>query len=199
VNASTTVLLVVDMQNSFCHPDGITCRVGAPLNEIDSVISNLAACIDSARARGIRVTYTRQGYAPDYCDQGKAASSFPIAAAIRERGGVVRGTWDHAVVDALAPQDGDIVIDKTRLDSFLHTPLESILHNLGIESIVIGGCVTNFCVETTVRSAWQHDFDVTVIADATASFTPEMHERSLTTIAQCFFAAVKSWREVFPA
>jgi len=195
VNPSTTTLLVIDMQNSFCHPDGITATLTGQLDGIESVITNLADCIESARASGMTVAYTRQGYASDYSDQGRSAARFPIAGAVRERRGAIRGTWDHAILDELKPQQGDVVIDKTRLDSFLHTPLESILQDLDTDSMIIGGCVTNFCVETTVRSAWQRDFEITVLADATATFTPEMQQRSLTTIAECCFATVQPWRE----
>jgi ureidoacrylate peracid hydrolase len=121
---------------------------------------------------------------------GRTASAYPISALVRDRSGLIRGSWDHAIIDELDPEPEDIVVDKTRLDSFLYTSLEPTLRTLGIESIIIGGCVTNFCVETTVRSAWQRDFDVTVLADAVAAYTPAMQERGLTTMADCMFATV---------
>jgi len=194
MSQSTTALLVVDVQNSFCHPDGVAVAVGRPLYEIDSVVESLVAAIDTARACGMRVVYTRQGYAADYSDQGRSASKYPISAELRKRGGCVRGTWDHGILEELKPKGNDVVIDKTRLDSFLNTTLEFVLRQLAIDTILIGGCVTNFCVETTVRSAWQRDFDVTVLADAVAAYSPEMQHRGLATMAECGFATVVPWR-----
>lgn len=193
VDPSKVALLIVDMQNSFCHPDGVAVGLGGPLADIETVMSNLDMCRDAAREASITVAYTRQGYAPDYSDQGRSAAAYPISAALRAHGGVIRGTWDHAIVDALTPRDEDIVVDKTRLDAFLYTPMEAILRNAGIETLIIGGCVTNFCVETTVRSAWQRDYDVIVLEDGVAAYTPEMQARSLTTIAECAFAVVEPW------
>lgn len=167
---SSTTLLVVDVQNNSCHPHGVTAHLVGPLNDIESVIDNLAL--------------------------GKSAAAYPITAALRANDGAVRGTWDDAIVDELTPRGVEIVIDKTRLDSFLYTPPELILHNLGIDSLIVGGCATNFGVETTVMSASQRDFDVTVL-DATATYGHDMQQRSLTAIAACCFAAVKPWREVF--
>ena len=192
MNLSKALLLVVDMQRSFCESDGVAVRVGGPLHGIEAVTENLVGYVGQARREGMRIAYTRHGYAPDYSDQGRSAGSFPISHAVRELGGVIRGSDDHQIISALAPEAGDIVIDKVRLDAFLHTSLESTLRGLGVDSIVVGGCVTNFCVETTVRSAWQRDFDVTVLADGVAAYTPEMQKRGLDTMAECCFAMVST-------
>ena len=195
MNLPKALLLVVDMQRSFCESEGVSVQVGGPLHGIEAVTDNLVGYIDRARREGMRIAFTRHGYAPDYSDQGRSAGSFPISRAVRQLGGVIRGSDDHQIVAALVPEEGDIVIDKVRLDAFLHTPLESTLRNLGVDSIVVGGCVTNFCVETTVRSAWQRDFDVTVLADGVAAYTPEMQQRGLDTIAECCFARVSTGPE----
>jgi ureidoacrylate peracid hydrolase len=195
VNLERSALLVVDMQNSFCNPKGVVVQVGGALDDIDAVIEHLVRCTARAREIGMPVVFTRHGHSAGYEDMGRSASAYPISALVRARNGLVRGSWDHDIIDELDPQPADIVVDKTRLDSFLNTPLESILRALAIDSIFIGGCVTNFCVETTVRSAWQRDFDVAVLADAVAAYTPEMQERGLSTMAECMFATVAPWTE----
>jgi ureidoacrylate peracid hydrolase len=197
VNPARSALLIVDMQNSFCKPKGVVVQVGGQLHDIDAVIENLTRCTARARELGIRVAFTRHGHSAGYEDMGRSASAYPISALVRDSNGLVRGSWDHAIIDELDPEPQDIIVDKTRLDAFLYTSLEATLRTLGMESVIIGGCVTNFCVETTVRSAWQRDFDVTVLADAVAAYTPAMQERGLTTMADCMFATVVPSLEVF--
>ena len=197
MNAQRSAMLIVDMQNSFCDPRGVVVQVGGPLYDIEAVIESLTRCTARARELGMPVVLTRHGHSPGYEDMGRSASAYPISGLVRASNGLVRGSWDHDIIDELKPKPEDIIVDKTRLDSFLHTPLESTLRSLAIDSVLIGGCVTNFCVETTVRSAWQRDFDVAVLADAVAAYTPEMQERGLSTMAECMFATVGPWMDAF--
>lgn len=95
---------------------------------------------------------------------------------------MIRDSWDAAVVDELAPREGEVVLDKTRYSAFYKTDLEERLRSLGIETLIVCGVTTNICVESTVRDAFFRDIRVVVPSDATAAVTPELHEGAL----RCF-------------
>jgi nicotinamidase-related amidase len=79
-------------------------------------------------------------------------------------------------VDALAPQAGDIVVEGKRgLDTFASTNLDFILRSKGIQTVVLGGFLTNCCVESTMRTAYEHGFEVITLSDCTAATSQEEH------------------------
>jgi ureidoacrylate peracid hydrolase len=174
------VLLVIDMQNAFCDPAGSVVRLGRSLEGLDEAITQTAAAIDLARMQSVPILYTRHGFSPGYSDAG--VNQRRLAQGLEEIGGLIRGTWDAEVIPALQPQPGDVVIEKTRFDAFLDTPLLGILRHLGTEDVVVTGVLTNICVETTVRGAVMRDFGVTVLADCCAGVTRRLHEISLEAI-----------------
>src|SRR6185436_8324713 len=92
----------------------------------------------------------------------------------------VKGGWGAQIVDALAPVDGDIVIEGKRgLDSFASTNIDFILRSKGIKTVVIGGFLTNCCVESTMRSAYEHGFDVITLTDCCAATSMDEHKNAL--------------------
>ena len=171
------VLLVIDMQNAFCDPGGSVVRLGRSLEGLDEAIAQTAAAIDLARMQAVPVIYTRHGFSPGYSDAG--VNQRRLAQGLEAIGGLLRGTWDAEVIPALQPQPEDLVVDKTRFDAFLDTPLLGILRDLGTEEVVVTGVLTNICVETTVRGAVMRDFGVTVLADCCAGISSRLHEMSL--------------------
>lgn len=188
-------LLVIDMQNLFCHPDSVVTTLVGPLYRIERTVPRVAAAIATARQRGDQVVYTRHCYEANYRDAGpNFAGPNPIGvsgAELMRRGAFIAGNWDTAVLDAVAPDGRDAVIDKTRYDAFLGTPLESMLHGLGIRDLDLCGVVTNVCVETTTRAAYMRDFRCTVLADACTAGTQQLHERALEAIEAGRFGAVR--------
>jgi ureidoacrylate peracid hydrolase len=89
-----------------------------------------------------------------------------------DRSALIRGTWDYAIVDELAPQPGDFVIPKTRLSGFFETNLDSILRGTDIKTLIFAGVATNICVEATIRDALYRDFLCLVVEDATNATGP---------------------------
>ena len=93
----------------------------------------------------------------------------------------IKGTWGAAIVDELTPQDGDIVIEGKRgLDTFASTNLDFILRSKGISTIVLGGFLTNCCVESTMRSGYENGYRVITLNDCVAATSVEEHENALT-------------------
>jgi ureidoacrylate peracid hydrolase len=178
-----TALIIIDMQNGFCHEDGFMNKIGLDWTTSRDAIGPVKQLADAARAADLPVFYTRYTLNPDYSDAGLITEIFPE---IMEAKGMVRDTWDAEIVPELAPQPGDRVIDKTRYSAFYDTDLEQQLRDLKTEALIVCGVTTNVCVESTVRDAFFRDIRVIVPSDATAAVTPELHEGALEDFRYSF-------------
>jgi len=184
-----TAVLVIDMQNGFVHPEGSVPKADRALPDMDKVIAENAAMIAAAREAGLPIIYTRHVWRAGMLDAPPE-----VAAMFRpEDKPLLRGTWDADVCDELAPEPGDVIIDKNRFDAFLYTDLEVILRAMGARRLLVSGVVTSICVESTVRSAQQRDFAVTVAADCTSA-PEDQHQPALDVMAY-IFATVAPWRD----
>ncbi|HEY1571754.1 MAG TPA: isochorismatase family cysteine hydrolase [Pseudonocardiaceae bacterium] len=185
---STPVLMVVDMQNGFCHPRGSMPTVGYGLDGVGSAVANAAVAVADARAAGVPIVFTRHVYRPGRADEGQrlhAAHTAPPSA-----DGLAAGSWDAAVVDELGQTDTDLVVDKVRFDPFLWTSLDPLLHGLGATELVVCGVVTNICVESTVRAGFMRDYPITLLADCCAARTRRLHDLGVEVMSDCGFAEV---------
>lgn len=169
-------LIVIDMQNGFVDPEGFMNKIGLDYMSSAAAIEPISRLLAAAREAGIPILFTRYSLNEDYSDAGLLLEVFPQ---IREARGMIRSTWDADVCDALAPRQGETVIDKTRYSAFYDTDLEERLLRLGIDTLIVCGVTTNVCVESTVRDAFFRDIRVVVPSDGTAAVTPELHEGAL--------------------
>jgi nicotinamidase-related amidase len=180
-------LLVVDMQNDFV-------RAGAPL-EVPDARDTIAAhqrLLAGFRERGLPVLYTRWlsleednllwRWSPE-CHPGTRAC-WPEE--MREYDDVDGPRRCVDVIDELAPETGDAVVDKLGYGSFHGTDLDARLRALGVRSLVVTGTVTQICVEETAREAFHHGYATTVVADAVSSFAPDLHAAALKNLAMKF-------------
>jgi ureidoacrylate peracid hydrolase len=95
---------------------------------------------------------------------------------------VAKGSWDGKVLDAIAPQDDEIVLPKSSSSVFVSTHIDYILRNLGVKQLVMSGLVTDQCVESAVRDACDLGYLVTHVTDACLTYSQERHDNSLRTI-----------------
>jgi nicotinamidase-related amidase len=184
------VLLVIDMQNSFCHPRGAMYEsLGAPLHEIGRVVDATAAATAAARAAGIPVVFTRHQYQPGHADFGALFPQFRelLVAA----GGLLAGSWDAGIIDELECRPEDYQIPKARLDAFHNTGLDTLLRSIGATRLAVAGIITNACVETTTRSAAMRDYLVTILADCTTSGQQHHRDKSLECLRDYHIAEVR--------
>ena len=181
-------LIVVDMQNGFCHPEGSLPRLGMSLAGAESAVRQTAIAVRQARGAGVPVIYTRHQYRPGRADEGQRLSE--LSGDLAALGGLAAGSWDAAVVDELGAGEDDLYIDKVRFDAFLWTSLDPLLRGLGAEQLAVCGVVTNICVESTVRAAFMRDYQVTLLADGCAAQTPRLHDLGVEVMGSCGFAAV---------
>lgn len=186
-----TAVLVIDMQNGFCHPRGSISSLGAELPDLPAVVAANTELLAAARAARVPVIYTRHVFRPGLVDMPvRSAKLWP-----RDPEPLVRGSWDADIIDELTPAAGDHVIDKNRYDAFLYTDLEVLLRALGVSRLLFAGILTNVCLETTVRAADQRDFDPYVASDCTTAYG-EARDAALTAM-DVVFATVGKWRELF--
>lgn len=180
-------LLVVDMQNDFV-------RAGAPLEVPDAraTIPAQRRLLEAFRARSLPVVYTRfLSLEEDNLLWLWSPECHPDTRACwpghRRRYQDAEGLLDcTAVVGELAPQPGDLVVDKYGYGSFHGTDLDERLRAAGVRSLLVTGTVTQICVEETAREAFHHGYRTTIVADAVSSFAPELHAATLRNFAMKF-------------
>lgn len=180
IDTTRTAIVVVDMQNDFGSPGGMFARAGIDISAIQAAIDPTARVLACARRAGIRIVYLRMAFHPDLSDLGTDDSPNRVrhmrlgvgdsvcAPDGSESRVLVRGTWNSQIVPQLAPRADDILLYKHRFSGFYQTDLDAILKSLGIRHLVVTGCTTSVCVESTVRDAMFRDYACVVLADCTA-------------------------------
>jgi ureidoacrylate peracid hydrolase len=188
--STLAALLVIDMQNGFVHPEGSVSRDGGPMLEVERVMDETVQLVAEARAAGLPVIYTQHVLRPDFFDVPSRLRARDLFHQGEDT--LVTGSWDAAVADELKPLESDLVVAKNRYDAFLYTDLELVLRTLGVGRLLVCGVATNVCVESTVRSAEQRDYEVTVASDCTSG-PAEYHHAALAAMAY-IAADVVPWR-----
>jgi len=179
-----TALLVIDMQNAFCHPEGTLGISGVDVRPAAAVIEPVRELVNIATAAEVPVIWTQQEHFP--ADARRARKRLAAHTAKRKRVSALSGTWDMEFVDELKPlaDNPSLVIRKHRFGSFYETRLEQVLRMLGTEALLVCGVTANACVETTLREAYLRDYDVVAITDAIAAVRPEWEPTAHAVWAQ---------------
>lgn len=192
-----TAILVVDMQNDFGAKGGIFERAGIDISAIQRVVAPTRKVIEAGRAAGVKVVYLKMGFRPDLSDMG--AEDAPTRVHHKALGAgkkvqapngqpsalLVRDTWNTEILPELTPKPGDTVLWKHRYSGFYGTELDALLKRAGVKSLVVTGCTTSVCVESTVRDAMFRDYSCVLLADCMAE-PIGTHEASLTVMQRLF-------------
>ncbi|ERH09894.1 MAG: nicotinamidase-like amidase [halophilic archaeon J07HX64] len=151
-----TAVVVVDMQNGFCHPDG---SLHAPGSE--AAIEPCTRLVDRAREAGASVVFTRDVHPPEQFDDNQYYDEF-------DRWGehVVEGSWETELVEGLASREGELVVVKHTYDAFYQTELEGWLDAHGVTNLLFCGTLANVCVLHTAGSAGLRDYRPVLVEDA---------------------------------
>lgn len=177
-------LVVVDVQNEFCHPEGVFGQKGCDLSPIAEMMVALNRLTASARENGIPIVYIQN--IEDENTDSFAWSMRPDAKEDSANEGVCRrGTWGTELF-GYTPGTNDIHIQKNRFSAFLNTPLDSILKNRGIETLIFSGVATNICVESSARHASILDYHIILAPDACATWYKDLHEATCKNIRLWF-------------
>ena len=183
IDISKTAVIVVDMQNDFGSKGGMLDLAGIDISGIRKAIAPIAKVLTSARHAGIKIVYLKMAFRPDLSDFGAPDSPNRLkhppfvgkttrAPDGRESRILIRDTWNTDIVDELKPQADDLVIYKHRFSGFYQTDLDATLRKLGIQYLIITGCTTSVCVESTVRDAMFRDYSCVLLEDCMSQPTP---------------------------
>lgn len=177
IDTGRTGVIVVDMQNDFGASGGMFDRADIDISMVKRAVGPTASVLASARQAGIKIIYLKMGYRPDLSDPGAPDSvnrvrhlRLGVGQTIRAPDGregriLIRDTWNTDILPELSPKPGDLVLYKTRFSGFYKTDLDAILQRAGIRHLVMTGCTTSICVDSTVRDAMFRNYLCILLAD----------------------------------
>jgi ureidoacrylate peracid hydrolase len=187
--AETKALIIVDMQNGFLKHDGFMEKSGLNIEQCIAAVGPNVKVVAACREAGIPIIFTRYTLRPDYKDGGLLGAIYP---GMKDMSAMVVGTRDWEIIDELAPQPGDSIVDKQRYSAFYMTNLDVLLKALGTTLVVVTGVTTNICVESTVRDAFFRDFKVTVLEDCVGAVDEMMQQGPLHSFRYGFGDVISS-------
>jgi len=169
LDPNRTAVVVVDMQNGFCHPEGSLYAPGS-----EAAIEPCAELVADAREAGASVVFTRDVHPPEQFEDSHYYDEF-------DRWGehVLEGSWDAELVAELEPRESELVVVKHTYDAFYRTGLEGYLESHGIDDLVICGTLANVCVLHTAGSAGLRDYRPILVEDAVGAIEDDHREYAL--------------------
>ena len=190
VGSEHTALLLIDMQNDFCSSGGTFALNGYDVSMYDAMVPRVERLLRAARNTNVLRIFIQNTTLAGHLSDSPAQVRFrmrlsrdPDAVSLRYTDD---DTWGQEFVPALAPETGEPVLKKYRSSAFVGTPLDLLLRSNGIDTILVCGCTTEGCVESTARDGMFMDYYVVVVADCIESDTREQHEASLTLMRSRF-------------
>jgi nicotinamidase-related amidase len=196
VDLAASALIIIDMQNDFCHRDGWLAGIGVDISPARAPIDPLRALLPALRAAAVPIIWLNWGSRPDRLNLSPALRHVydptgegrglgdpgPSGAPVLQA-----GSWSAAIVDELEPAAADIHIQKHRMSGFWDTPLDSILRNLGVTTCLFAGVNLDQCVLHTLADANFLGFDTLLLEDCAATTNPPFcREATLLNITQIF-------------
>ena len=178
-------LLVIDMQNGFVSKGGSYDLMGLNISKYSEVVPSLKQLIGFCRKVKIPIFYSqavREESGIDLLTRSHRILPKSREERIKRRPICIRGSWDAEIVEELKPNFDDHVVIKRRDSVFQDTEVEVWLRSLGIDSIIFAGIDTSICVESSLRDAFNHGYDIVLISDATASNNLNHYNSTLDNI-----------------
>lgn len=195
IDPRVTALIVTDMQKGFCHPESRMEKSGVGTARQRAIIPDVVRLVRLVRDYKIPVLFSQQVHFPE--DVTRRRRRIPSHQAKQRWTPCLRGTWEvdlmEEVLAEIRPED--YLIEKHRASVFFQTTLDAKLRMLGIEQLIISGCNTDFCVETTIRDGYYRDFDIIVVRECVAGPRESFHEDTLAKV-ETYFGAVVSLDEL---
>lgn len=193
VDPKSSALIVVDVQNDFCHPEGAFAKKGVETKHMAAIAPALNRLIAGAKKAGAPVIYIKTEHSrwtnsPAWLERSTEKAGPPVC---------VRGTWGTDFFK-VQPKDDDYIVIKHRYSAFQDTDLDCILRSLDIKTLIMTGVATNVCVESTARHGLMKNYKIVFVSDCAGTATIEEHEASLYNM-KTYFGTVASSEEIIKA
>lgn len=184
-----TALLIIDMQNDFCHPDGFNgSELGLEMTAVRAIIPTIQTLLTWARQTGLKIIFTRESHDADLSDLSDskktryANAGSPIGQAGKMGRFLVRGEPGVAIIDELQPLPEEDQLDKPAHSCFVHTSLDQTLQADNISHLLIVGVTTQCCVLATYRHGSDLGYHCLLLDDCCAAFELEDHDATVQTL-----------------
>jgi nicotinamidase-related amidase len=179
VDPRTTAVVLVEYQNDFTTEGGTLHGAVEGVMKQNDMLENSQRVVDAARRAGATILHAP--IAPGYGELRDPDKVYGILKGVIDSNSFVKGTWGAEICDQMAPQEGDIIVEGKRgLDTFATTNIDFILRSRGIETVALSGFLTNCCVESTMRTAYEKGYDVITLTDCTAATSDEEQQSAVT-------------------
>ena len=180
MNATSTALLTIDLQNDFLHPEGAYGRAGQGADSILALPDRIAPLKQALTKAGGTYISAQFTLVPGRDGNPLIAAHLKKLRPFLTKGDFAPNSFGHSLVDQLAP--ADFTVEKVAYSAFYQTRLEYILRAMKIDTLIIGGIVTNGGVASTVRDAHLRDIHTILLSDGCAAFKDDVHEATLTSL-----------------
>jgi ureidoacrylate peracid hydrolase len=178
IDPKRTAVVLIEYQNDFTSEGGVLHGAVQEVMDQTGMLDNTRRLVEAARAAGATIVHAPITFAAGYGELSQ--QPYGILKGVVDSTAFVKGEWGSEIVDALAPQQGDVIVEGKRgLDTFATTNLDFILRARGITTIALSGFLTNCCVESTMRSGYEKGYQVITLSDCVAATSPEEHENAI--------------------
>jgi ureidoacrylate peracid hydrolase len=184
-----TAILVVDVQNDFCHPEGALAQKGADVSLTKEMMPNLHDLLHIAREYEVPIIFIQTFHEKATDSEAWAGRSGGRSLEICRT-----GSWGADFFE-VAPLPTEIIVNKHRYSAFINTRLDTVLRTMKIETLVMTGVSTNVCVESTARHGFMLDYNIALVKNACASSTKTAHDMTLENI-DGYFGSVVSVKQL---
>jgi len=179
VDPNSTALVLIEFQNDFTTEGGALHGAVAESMESTDMLTHAREALQAARKAGVTIIHSPIQFAEGYGEI--TAHPYGILKGVVDSTAFVKGSWGAEIVGDVAPEPGDIVLEGKRgLDAFASTNLDFILRSKGIKTVALAGFLTNCCVESTMRSAYEKGFEVITLTDAVGATSAAEHANAIT-------------------
>jgi len=179
-----SALIIIDMQNAFCYPNGSYIKRGFNIVDLGKIIKNIKVLLEWARSEKIQIIYTKMQFKINYSDGGMLINK--ILPVIKNVNGLISNTWDSDIIEDFNIKEDDLIVEKNKYDAFSNNVLDEFLNSNEINHIYVTGVLTDICVESTLRSAVTSEYEVTLISDACSTIDKDRQQKAIERIDQNF-------------
>jgi ureidoacrylate peracid hydrolase len=181
ISPARSAIIVVDVQNDFCHPNGAVARRGGDTTAAMAMIPTLQSFLDAGRSLGVKIALVQTIHTDETdSDAWTSRSGRRSLEICRE------GTWGAEFTNVGPAGPDDVVINKHRYSAFINTRLDSVLRTWQVDTLIMTGVSTNVCVESTARHGFMLDYHIVMATDCCAAYTQAEHDAAVFNVDRYF-------------